>query len=105
VLAGVAYLGYRVGAQHAARSHTLVGRAYVGDHQAGVRVGSWAYNILTTDGAVQWYDANGDHDGGTAPCLRTSGTYSWVRFGYTSAHGPDDTSWRQVTWVRCITRP
>jgi hypothetical protein len=105
LLAGAAALGYRVGTQHAARSHTLVGRVYVGGHQAGVRVGSWGYNIPTTDGALDWFDASGVHDGGTAPCLRTPGRYTWVRFGWARARGPGTLSWRRVTWVRCIRHP
>jgi hypothetical protein len=40
--------------------------------------------------------------GGTPPCMEHAPEYSWIRFGYSTAHGLDGSSWRVVDWVQCV---
>lgn len=94
---------YGIGTNHAAGTHVLTGRAYVGGDQASVKVDGWVYGISISPNGMTWYDAAGGvHDGGVPPCLQHPG-YAWIRFGYASATGLDgQTSSRVVAWTQCV---
>ncbi len=41
------------------------------------------------------------HQGGIPPCLQHGPRFSPIRFGWSTAIGPDGDQWRVVTWVQC----
>jgi hypothetical protein len=104
-LALVGLLGYGIGHNHSRAAHVLTGRAYVGTDEASITVDGYVYGVTISPNGMQWYDAAGArHQGGVPACLEQPG-YTWLRFGYASATGPDGASWRAVTWVQCVTDP
>ena len=95
----VALLAYRVGKDHGNHVRALTGDAYVGAHQAGVRVDGWSYGITES---VQWVDRSGaSHESGWPSCLAPLGATVRVRFGEIAVQGPQQDSWREVVWVDC----
>jgi hypothetical protein len=106
VLLAVGLLAYSIGKhqQPDGSGSTASGQAHVGTQVASVQVGGWTYGFSTLPGSLLWYDTSGTaHDGGTAPCLAHPADSVPVIFGWVPATGPDGSSWRQVTWVRCGT--
>lgn len=104
-LAASALIGYGLG-RHTSSDHVLVGQAYHSSTQGTVIVGGWAYGFFIGPNVVDWYDAHGgSHSGGIPPCLQHPGE-SWIRFGYSTAVGPEgQSSWRVVDWVQCWHHP
>jgi hypothetical protein len=99
VLAAVAAASYAAGRRGGNQLHVRTGNAYVGLHQASVKVDGWAYGIV---GSVEWVGADGtSHESGWPDCLGRPGTTERIRFGEISVTGPQDDSWRDVAWVDC----
>jgi hypothetical protein len=95
----VAIVAYAVGTRDGNRLKALTGNAYVGNHQASVKVDEWAYGIVDS---VAWVDKSGSsHDSGWPACLSTPGTTVKIRFGEITVTGPHHDSWREVAWVDC----
>jgi hypothetical protein len=104
VLLAVGMLAYSIGKhqQPDEQGSVATGTAHVGTDVASVKVAGWAYGFPVLPGSLLWYDTDGTaHDGGMAPCLAHPADAVPVTFGWVPATGPDGSSWRQVTWVRC----
>ena len=103
VVAVFGFICYGIGTNHGTGSHVLIGRAYVSPDQVGVKVNGWSYGFEMTGNSMDWYDTHGaSHEGGIPPCLQHGPRWSWIRFGWSTATGLDNDSWRVVTWVQCI---
>jgi len=99
ILVLVAVAAYQAGTKHGNRVRALTGTAYVGAHQASVKVAGWSYGIRQD---VTWIDQDGtSHEDGWPACLAPLGATVRVRFGEISVNGPLDDSWREVVWVDC----
>jgi hypothetical protein len=99
VLALVVSASYAAGGNHGNRLKELDGNAYVGAHQASVRVDGWAYGIADS---VPWFDSAGSfHESGWPICLGGTGSTVRIRFGEIPVTGPNAVAWRAVAWVDC----
>jgi hypothetical protein len=99
LLALVAFAGHTISGQDGKRLKVLTGNAYVGAHQASVRVDGWAYGIVDS---VPWVDSAGSsHESGWPTCLDRIGTTVRIRFGEIPVTGPKNDAWRAVAWVDC----
>lgn len=105
LLALAGLVGYGIRAQEGTRGHVSTGRAYLGTNQGAVKVNGTEYGFAINPNTMIWYDANGSHDGGIPPCLQQRPGFAWIRFGYSTVYGPDESSWHSVNWVQCVHRP
>jgi hypothetical protein len=99
--AGLVALGaFAAGAHQQHPTTVLTGVATVGDHEATVIVGGWAYGIEGT--SVPWIDQQGEmHYGSWPACLGTPGRPARITFGEVPVSMPDGAIARQVIWVEC----
>jgi hypothetical protein len=99
VLALFAFAGYALGSENGNRIKAIEGNAYVGAHQASVKVDGWAYGIVDS---VPWFDSAGSfHESGWPTCLGSVGSTVRIKFGETPVSGPNGETWREVAWVDC----
>jgi hypothetical protein len=106
VLLAVGLLAYSIGKhqQSGTQGNVVSGRAKVGTEVASVKVDGWTYGFSVQPNGLLWFDGNDTaHQGGAAPCLAHPAASVPITFGWVAATGPDGSSWRQVTWVRCGT--
>jgi hypothetical protein len=98
----VGFVGYSAGeSNRGSRLTVLTGNAYVGDHEASMKVDGWAYGVT---GSVAWMDAGGSfHESGWPACLAPIGSTGRVRFGEVPVAGPDSggIGLRAVVWIDC----
>ncbi|HEY1671122.1 MAG TPA: hypothetical protein VGG50_00295 [Streptosporangiaceae bacterium] len=88
------------GEHHQPGMTVVTGIATIGDHEASVTTGGWAYGLQ--GGNVAWVDSQGTtHVGGWPACLTGPGTTRPVTLGWVPVTLPGGGTLRQVTWVDC----
>lgn len=99
----LAMIGYAVGREQTRVSgSTVSGDAYVGVGEFSAKIDGWAYGLTWSANTLTWVDAQDTmHSGGVPSCLAHPASSVPVTFGWVPASGPDGSSWRQITWVRC----